>query len=250
MVMDSVTLTEPTELITVLVADSLLCNGDANGSIDLTLSGGAGGYNYLWSNSSTNEDQSNLEAGMYLITASDVSGCTVTDSAEIFQPTLLTATLTSNPIIGTADGDATVTPTGGTPPYTYLWDDAAMQTTATAVFSAAGTYSVTVTDANGCTYVESVDISAIPFVGTIGLEHVQLGPVPAHDHLTASFQPGTFSAIALTDALGREVMSTNIQTSAAGANLDVSTLTNGVYFVTLQTVGGAYVSQKIVVQHP
>ena len=250
MVMDSITITEPSEIITVLVADSLLCNGDSNGSIDLTITGGNGAFNFSWSNTSTNEDQSNLEAGMYIVTASDVSGCTATDSAEIYQPSLLTATMASNPIIGNVDGDATVTPTGGTPPYTYLWDDLAAQTTATAVFSDPALYTVTVTDANGCTYEESVEISAIPFVGAIGLEQVELGPVPANELLVATFNPGYFSAITITDALGREVMLVNVQASSNRIELNVSTLTNGVYFVTLQTTSGSLVSQKIMVQHP
>jgi hypothetical protein len=250
MVMDSVTLIEPTELITVLVADSLSCNGDSDGSIDLTLTGGNGGYNYLWSNSSTNEDQSNLEAGMYIITASDVSGCVVTDSAEVYQPSLLSGTAVSNPIIGSNDGDATITAAGGTPPYTYLWDDAAMQTTATAVFSTAGTYSVTVTDANGCTYVEVVVISAIPFVGDIDLDAVQLGPNPANEHLMATFNPGLFSLITLTDALGREVLAVDITASSDHLQLRVGTLTTGVYFVTLHTVAGREITKKILVQRP
>jgi hypothetical protein len=97
----------------------------------------------------------------------DANGCTATTSVTITQPTAITLTVTSTDVTtyGGNNGSATVTATGGTPGYTYLWSNGA--TTSTAGSLIAGTYTVTVTDANGCTKTASVTINQ-PSPGTCG----------------------------------------------------------------------------------
>ncbi len=100
-------------------------------------------------------------AGTYEVTVTDANNCPAIASVTITEPTTLLAEAsvdTDLSCIDATDGSATVTVAGGVAPYTYLWDDADAQTTATATGLVAGTYTVTVTDDNGCTTTASVDI--------------------------------------------------------------------------------------------
>ncbi|ARN79223.1 hypothetical protein BST97_15205 [Nonlabens spongiae] len=161
---DKVTLAAPTCNLSASITSltNVNCNGDSTGSLTVTASSGTANYNYSWtrngssytsvSGSSSNSNTiSNLPAGVYEVTVEDSNGCTDTTSATITQPTALSATITSQFNVtcnGGNDGRITISPSGGTSPYSYEWNDS--QTTATASGLAAGVYSVTVTDALGC----------------------------------------------------------------------------------------------------
>ncbi len=128
------------------------CVGDNNGQIQVTVTGGTPGYTYNWSNNLPAANLvNNLAAGTYTLTVTDANGCQATGSYQITEPTPLVLSGSSTPpACGATNGTATVSAVGGSPNYTYLWGDAAMQTTATATNLAAGNYGVTVTDNNGC----------------------------------------------------------------------------------------------------
>ena len=154
-----ITITEPVALSATTTVIDVLCKGDATGSSTVTASNGTAPYTYLWSNGATDQIATGLTAGTYSVTVTDKNGCTTTvSSILISEPvTSLTATITSstNPSCeGTTTGSATVTASGGTGSYTYLWSNG--QTTATATGLFAGSYFVSVTDANGCTKKTSV----------------------------------------------------------------------------------------------
>ena len=125
----------------------------------VTASGGTAGYTYLWDDASaqTTSTATGLAPGDYIATVTDATGCTftTTPAVTITEPTVLTASATKVQDVqcnGDADGSISVTASGGTAGYTYLWDDASAQTTSTATGLAPGDYTVTVTDANGCTF--------------------------------------------------------------------------------------------------
>jgi len=126
------------------------CNGQATGAATVVPAGGLAPFTYSWSNGSTTATASNLSAGNYTVTVTDAGSCSATQSITITQPTALTATSTVAPTsCAVSAGSATVTASGGSTPYTYLWSNGA--TTATATGLVAGNYTVTVTDARGCT---------------------------------------------------------------------------------------------------
>lgn len=158
------TITEPTPLVLSLDSTNVSCNGGANGSITSTVTGGQTNYSYAWSSGQTSPNLSSIAAGVYTLTVTDANGCKDAKSVTITQPTLLTATTSFTNIScnGLTDGTATAIPSGGTTPYTYNWLPGA-KTTATATALAAGTYTVTVTDALGCT-VKAVATIAEPSV--------------------------------------------------------------------------------------
>ena len=165
----NVTITEPAEDLTCSAVEttSVDCRGNATGVATVTPNGGTAPYTYLWdvaAGSQTSATATGLAAGTYTVTVTDARGCTTTCNVTITEPaedlTCSAVETTSVDCRGNATGVATVTPNGGTAPYTYLWDVAAgSQTSAIASNLAAGTYSVTVTDARGCTTTCNVTIT-------------------------------------------------------------------------------------------
>ncbi|MCB9231265.1 MAG: T9SS type A sorting domain-containing protein [Bacteroidia bacterium] len=134
------------------------CAGGANGAIDLTVSGGTSPFTYSWSNSATTQDISGLSAGTFVVTVTDNNGCALSDSATLNDPLPLSlnfaATDASCP--GVSNGAIDLTVTGGTAPYTYVWNNSA--TTQDISGLAPGAYNVTVTDSKGCTAMGSENV--------------------------------------------------------------------------------------------
>ena len=161
MASESVTITEPTALVaTPAVDQNTSCNGESDGAVSVSVTGGTGSYVYQWSNGATTQTVTGLAAGTYFITVQDENGCTVRESIEITEPTALVATtIVDNNIscFGEDDGAATATASGGTPPYSYIWSNNA--TTASIDLLGPGNYTVMVTDANECTTQASVTIT-------------------------------------------------------------------------------------------
>jgi len=157
----SVTVTEPAVLIAATVVDSnASCNGFLDGGATAAGTGGTMPYNYLWSNSATTASIAGVAAGTYSVTITDANGCTDSASVTVIQPAVLTAATVVDSNVscnGDFDGGATASGSGGTMPYNYTWSNGGTNASITGV--SAGTYSVTITDANGCTDSSSVIIT-------------------------------------------------------------------------------------------
>lgn len=157
--LDTVSIGEPDSLIgSVTAAMNALCNGDSNGSISVSATGGTSPYSYAWSNSGSGMTQSGLGAGTYTITVTDDNGCTEMLSQMITEPAALANTFTVDDATCATDMDGSVmsSVTGGTTPYTYAWSSG--NTTASDSGLAAGTYVFQATDSNGCFYEDSVEV--------------------------------------------------------------------------------------------
>ncbi len=160
-----VTITEPPLLtVTTSQADEL-CFGGNTASALVTPSGGTPGYSYLWSNGPATATNAGLVAGPYSVTVTDTNGCTATTSITITEPTQLTLTTSQVDVscFGGNNGSATVTASGATPGYTYAWAPTG-GTGTTEINLAAGSYTVNVTDTNGCFTSASVTITEPPVV--------------------------------------------------------------------------------------
>ncbi len=140
----------------------LTCFGSNDGTAQVQVSGGQGPYTYAWSTGETTNAIQNLGSGTYLVTVNDVNNCAIESSVEVTTPAELTTTVdqTSPSAPGVSDGSATINASGGTAPFTYQWGSGA--TGATQNNLSEGTYSITVTDANGCTREQSFTMSASP----------------------------------------------------------------------------------------
>ncbi|HHB78075.1 MAG TPA: hypothetical protein ENK85_02435, partial [Saprospiraceae bacterium] len=135
------------------------CAGDCDGTATVMPMTGAAPYTYNWSGTSQTTDHvTGLCAGTYDVTVTDANGCVAVDHATVNEPPALVASSTSTPsgCAGTNTGSASAVGSGGTPGYTYLWSNG--ETTATIMHLAPGDYSVTITDANGCTATSTVNV--------------------------------------------------------------------------------------------
>ena len=172
----SYTVTQPPVLTATASGTNVSCNGGNNGTATVTPAGGTPGYTYLWTpGGQTTQTISGLAAGTYSVTVTDSKGCTTTASYTVTQPAVLVATASGTNVScnGGNDGTATVAVTGGTAAYTYLWSPGG-QTTQSISGLAIGTYSVTVTDAKGCTAVSSYTVTQPPLLTIAVTGHVDL----------------------------------------------------------------------------
>jgi gliding motility-associated-like protein len=159
--LQSITITEPPALVLTASSVNVLCFGNSNGSAAVAVAGGTPGYSYLWSNGQTSSSAAALASGNYVVTVTDAHGCTSTQSVTVVQPTALTVSVTPTGIpcsIGT--GSAVVVANGGTPSYNYTWSNG--QTTSATAALISGSYSVIVTDANGCSSSQTFSITSSP----------------------------------------------------------------------------------------
>ncbi|HTB06214.1 MAG TPA: gliding motility-associated C-terminal domain-containing protein [Bacteroidia bacterium] len=158
---DTVTIEISSPMVFTLVPTDPTCNGGNNGSIVATVSGGSPPYTYSWSpTSATTSSISGLTAGKYTLTVTDSKGCIDTASQTLMQPPPITISFNSTNVLcfGGNTGSATAITSGGTAPYTYLWNPIGRKND-TADNLSAGIYTVTVTDNNGCSNAAKVTIT-------------------------------------------------------------------------------------------
>ena len=213
---------------------NVLCFGNNTGAINLTVAGGTAPYTYAWSNNTTAQDPSNLIAGVYTVTVTDANGCTATLSITITQPATAVSisTTVQNILCLNGTGSINSSPAGGVSPYTYSWSNQA--TTQNITNLQAGNYTVTVTDANGCT-ANAVGVVAI----TLSTVPVQINNSTGTNVLTC-----TTPAISLQATGGVTYTWTGGQTPNAANN--VITIP-GSYTVNMIDPNGCPVSQSIVI---
>ncbi len=146
------TLTQPSPIVySVKSVTNLLCNDDRGGAIDVVVSGGVGPFEYKWNNGASTQDLSGIPAGTYQLQLRDANGCIKTLETQVTQPEVLSLELDSVRHIlcfGESKGSVNIKVKGGTKPYKYSWSNGAVTQNIANV--SAGNYSVTVTDANGC----------------------------------------------------------------------------------------------------
>jgi len=160
---------QPEPLVAVASGVAPKCNGASNGSASVNVTGGVAPYSYNWNGTPTGDGNnaiSGLSAGTYTVTVTDANNCTTTATVTLSNPSVLTVSINNVvPVscFGGNNGSATVVPVGGTAPYTYDWSNDGSENpdndAATATDLTAGTYTVTVTDVNGCQTSTSVVIS-------------------------------------------------------------------------------------------
>ena len=204
------------------------CFGGNNGSAEVIPQGGTAPFSYVWSNGESTSVASNLAAGIFTVTVSDVNGCSALQNINITEPALeltpMVTYLNHVQCYNGNNGSVTVLNDGGTAPYFYLWSDGSTSSALNAI--TAGIYSVTVTDANGCTDTLSVMINEPETPMAISLQQLQ--------HLTCGQTAG--GSISVTASGGTGALSylwSNGNTSASLSNLQA-----GSYTLTVTDING------------
>lgn len=153
-------ITEPTVLVPGASATPVTASGASDGSATATPQGGTAPYTFAWDNGLNTQTITDLAAGFYTVTVTDVNGCKEAQTVEVTSSdcSLLASIAAVDPLChGSANGQATVLPNSGSAPYTYLWSSGSTEQTATGL--AAGNYSVTMTDVNGCPFSGNVTLT-------------------------------------------------------------------------------------------
>ncbi|NRB50110.1 MAG: T9SS type A sorting domain-containing protein [Saprospiraceae bacterium] len=167
-------ITEPTVLgVTASTDSNVSCNGDSDGGVTASASGGTMPYTYEWNTGGTSASISGLSAGTYTVTVTDMLGCTSTDNATITEPSLLALTIMDDQICNSAgDGELVANPSGGTSEYTYLWSTGATSSSISGL--SGGTYTLTVTDMNSCTITDTAYVYEATEVTATIIEDVDI----------------------------------------------------------------------------
>lgn len=152
-----VSIAEITVDLALLPSDPL-CFGAANGMVTASASGGTGPFLYAWNTGTDNPTITGLGPGLFTVTATNSEGCSASASVSLNEPPALTAEIVDSSGIdcNNPTGSADLTAGGGTPGFLFIWSNS--DTAEDPVFNAGGLYTVTVSDANGCTTITSVTI--------------------------------------------------------------------------------------------
>jgi gliding motility-associated-like protein len=160
----------------IVVQDSITpvsCIGFVDGAIDISVSGGLAPFRYLWSTGSTGQDISALASGNYTVIIRYGGGCRDTLDFFVSAPDsiLINATVGNISCAGNADGSVVLSPTGGNPPYTYLWGDGSTLSSLNGLSS--GTYTVAVLDQKSCAKADTFFIDEpLPLEASAGSDRI------------------------------------------------------------------------------
>lgn len=233
-------LTQPMPLLPNGSATNINCGGTCTGSATVTPSGGTTPYGTtIWSNGQTGNTASAICAGVITATVSDSKGCTATYSANITQPPIITVTVnqTNLSCATSCNGSATVTTSGGVPPYTYNWSAPAVSTTSVASSLCIGTYTVNVKDALNCVKTVTLTITAPPPLVT----------TPTGTNVACNGV--CIGAINVNPSGGTPTYTYNWSPSVSTGSTAVN-LCAGVYSYTITDILGCQVSQSYTITQP
>lgn len=227
----SVTLTEPALLTNTIAVTSdyngenISCNGASDGSAEIIPTGGVSPYSFLWSDGQNTSVANGLNAGTYTVDVIDANGCATGNTISLTEPSALSFTTITDDVTcnGINDGAIDVTPTGGTTPYTYLWDHGAG--TEDVAGLGIGTFGLTLTDANNCSFYNTAVISE-PTVLVLDLAVINAS--------CFNFDDGSLD---LTVAGGTSPY-TYLWSNAGETSEDLSNLPAGTYSVTVSDDNG------------
>ena len=236
---ETFTLTQVPAFTVITSQTNVTCNGGTDGSATVVVSGGTPAYTYAWSPAGgTAATATGLAAGSYTCVITDATSCSFSQTFSLTQPPAIatTGTQTNVSCNGGSNGSATVNATGGTSPYSYAWAPTG-GTAASATGLVSGTYTVTVTDLNGCTATQSFTITQPPVISTTGTStNVScFGGSNGSATVVASGGTGTF---------------TYAWAPTGGTAATASGLTAGNYTVTVTDVNGCVGTQTLSITQP
>lgn len=233
----NVDITQPASLSVIPSQTNVLCNGGNTGTAAVTVTGGTPGYTYIWSPAGgTAATATGLTAGSYNCLITDDKGCTFTQNFNIGEPSILYASTSKMNATCIVGGQASVTPNGGTLPYTYSWSPSG-GTDAIATGLAAGNYTCTITDGNGCTLAKSFTISTTNTLVAVTSQTDILcnGDNTGSATVAPAGAPGPF---------------TYVWAPSGGNDATATNLTAGNYSVTITSANGCSIVENFDITEP
>lgn len=219
----TVELTVFDEVIVSATATDVSCFGGSDGTVSASATGGTAPFTYEWSTGDMGSDVNGLPAGDYSVTATDANGCTGEAIVTIGQPTAVEISVVGENVSCDELGSASASASGGTPDYTYEWSTGA--TTSEITDLEAGVYTVTATDANGCTDEASVEIT-----GALGPDvSISIDQLPSEDDPESG---------ALTATITGGTAPFTVEWSNGDTELSIDSLPSGEYIVTITDANG------------
>ncbi|MBP7732069.1 MAG: gliding motility-associated C-terminal domain-containing protein, partial [Bacteroidales bacterium] len=233
------TVSQPDAPINIdMVVSNVRCFGEANGSIDITVTNGTPPYTFLWNNGEVIEDITGLSEGTYTVTVTDVNGCTAIATETVNEPAeslSADAVVTNVLCYGESTGAIDITVSGGTSPYSFLWSNGAITEDLNNV--PVGNYTVTITDANGCTYISGGDIT--------GPESGMTVSVYVTNVLCNGANTGAIDLTVSGGILPYTFLWSNGETTE-----DISSVSAGQYSVTITDLTGCRIIQNAQITEP
>ncbi len=227
--------TEPDELEINQTMDMPSCNGDEDGFIILSVTGGISPYSFSWEDGSQNESNFNLTAGTYLTTITDFNECITVISTELTEPLALNldSTIIEHPVCnGDTNGTITVTPMGGISGYDYSWSNGS--TTQTISGLSEGEYMLTVTDSENCSQSETYTL----------LNQIEL---IISTSSSAESSPGASDGTATVEIISGGITPYEYEWSTGDTTATANNLISGAYNVTVTDANGCSVDGMAVV---
>lgn len=262
----SFSISQSSSITATFTQTNITCFGLNDGSVNTTVSGGTAPYTFSWSpGGSTSQNVTGLNAGTYTFTIKDNLNCIKTNTISVTQPTSLTAvtSVTNETCNYLNNGIASVTASGGTSPYTYLWSPG-NQTTTSISNQSSGSYTVLITDNNGCNISKVLSITEpLPLVvnfmnqtnvscfgGSNG--SVIASPSGGTPNYTYSWSPGSITSATLTNIpVGTYSISVTDSKSCVATNTVVITqptdiaISNSIANITCNGLANGSINQTV-----
>jgi uncharacterized protein (DUF2141 family) len=225
---------DPLAIPTITEGAPIACSGDATGELIADAAGGYSGYTYAWTDGSgnavgTTATVTGLVAGTYTVIVTDANGDTSTADFTITEPTVIGVTAVVTDETQGNDAAIDITASGGSLPYAYSWDNGETTEDLTALM--AGSYTVTITDANGCTATDTQ--TPVSFVGVAEelAQNVKIYPNPTRG--TINIQLGDIDGaveVLVIDVMGR-ILSKETRMNPNNVEMDLTGFAPGIYSI-------------------
>lgn len=239
----SVMLEQPSEIVPSGFVTDVLCNGDENGAIAVLATGGTGmGFTFDLDGAGfgPNGEFDGLTAGVYTVTAQDDSECVGSADFTVGSPDEIAVSVDANAGASGSESDGVIdiTVTGGTAPYSISWEGPGFTSTDEDVSGvAAGDYTVTISDENGCEFTSTTIVVVSGIEEVLNVIDVTLFPNPTRGMVEVQLNGlnGESVMTIMTDGLGREVSRQDLGnlTGTVIERMDLSGMESGVYFLQL-----------------
>jgi gliding motility-associated-like protein len=226
-------------LSTNMVANDVLCHGDATGSIASNVNGGTAPYNYLWSNASTGDSLTHIVAGNYSLLVTDANGCTLTANQSVSEPAAavaVTSAITDVSCFGESNGAIDLQVSGGTAPYFVMHENTEIGTSLSNL--PAATYQLTITDMNGCASVQPITVSGPSAELTANIESINPSCGQADGSILPTISGGTAPY---------SISMLNGQTEPGN---DLNNLLAGTYQIEISDANGCEYSEEVTLATP